>query len=256
MRNKKSVITGIYKISNILDDRKYIGSAKNIHNRWRVHKCELRKNEHSNRKLQNWVNKYSINYLIFEVIEVCTEEMLLIREQWYLDNVIDWKNDWNICKVAGSSLGTKHSEESKAKMSQAHKGKKCSQGTLDACSIPVAQYDLYGIFIRKWSSAKEASRNLDIHDNTINTCRKGRCASAGGFMWKYYTTDDNIEPYNINNKKAVTLIDSDNNIIKKFDSVKEAAKQLNVSEGNIWSVCKGKRKHTKGYRFKYLTLTK
>jgi hypothetical protein len=51
------------------------------------------------------------------------KEVLIEREQHYLDELDPF---FNICKVAGSVLGVKHSKETRRKMSKAQKGKKKS----------------------------------------------------------------------------------------------------------------------------------
>jgi group I intron endonuclease len=48
-----------------------------------------------------------------EILEYCAAEKCLEREQYYLDLLTP---EYNILKVAGSSLGRKHSDEAKAKM--------------------------------------------------------------------------------------------------------------------------------------------
>lgn len=115
-------MTGIYKIqSKIKQDRIYIGSAVNIKDRWRCHLKDLRKNNHRNSKLQNHYNKYGEADLIFIITELCFPEFLTAREQFYINK---FKPFFNICKIAGSSLGTKRSEEIKKKMGESKKGEK------------------------------------------------------------------------------------------------------------------------------------
>ena len=65
----------------------YIGSSRNMHRRWLVHMCELRKGEHPCFPLQKAYNKYDGN-LTFHVAEFCEESVRFEREQWWLDN---WK---------------------------------------------------------------------------------------------------------------------------------------------------------------------
>jgi len=108
-------ISGIYKIqSQIKPDRVYIGSAIDIKDRWWNHIGKLKNNKHGNAKLQNHFNKYGENDLIFIIIEPCFSQFLIIREQFYINTTNPY---FNICKIAGSCLGRKHSEESKIKMS-------------------------------------------------------------------------------------------------------------------------------------------
>lgn len=51
-------------------------------------------------------------------------------------------------------------------------------------SIPIMQYS-NDILIKKWTSAKEASEELNISHGNINACCNGRRKSAGGFIWKF-----------------------------------------------------------------------
>lgn len=50
--------SGIYMIINNINEKKYIGSAKNIDKRWYEHRYTLNKNCHDNSLLQNAWNKY------------------------------------------------------------------------------------------------------------------------------------------------------------------------------------------------------
>lgn len=64
-------------------------------------------------------NGYSVFKL--EILEYCPPKDMLSREQYYLDLL---KPKYNILAKAGSSLGFKHSEETKRKMIEAHVGHK------------------------------------------------------------------------------------------------------------------------------------
>ena len=101
------MMPGVYIIKNTIDERVYIGSSVNIRERWREHKRELLKCNHQNTHLQNFVNKYGIDVLIFEILENC--EDTLEREQYYLDSI---HNKFNIATSASAPmLGKKHSKE-------------------------------------------------------------------------------------------------------------------------------------------------
>jgi len=51
--------------------------------------------------------------------------------------------------------------------------------------------------------------------------------------------------------KAVLQYDMFNNFIKKYSSIKEASEETGCSRPRIVDVCKGKRKHTKNFIWKY-----
>ena len=113
----------IYKISSkIKPERIYIGSATNFKKRKCVHLTTLAKNSHYNLKLQRHVNKYSIEDIKIEILElVMFKEDLIIREQFYLDTLNPY---FNICKRAGSTLGTRCSKETIQKIKETKKGRK------------------------------------------------------------------------------------------------------------------------------------
>jgi len=112
--------TGIYKIESLSTGRNYIGSAIIISRRWNRHKRDLINNKHHSSFLQRHFNKYGLNDLQFNVLEYCSAENLLIREQYYLDSE---KCEFNNAKVAGSCYGTKRSNEFKQKTSELTSGK-------------------------------------------------------------------------------------------------------------------------------------
>jgi len=89
---------GIYEIMNVVDGKKYIGSSKNVENRFKQHKGKLNRNVHNNVHLQNAWNKYGEESFVFEVIELCDKNDLLLIEQKHLDSVTDWKEVYNIGK--------------------------------------------------------------------------------------------------------------------------------------------------------------
>lgn len=122
-------MTGIYKISSIIKEKVYIGSAYNLLKRERAHLHLLRTGKHDNKILQNHFNKYGEEDLIFSILEYTTKEEILQREQFHLDT--NELPTFNICTIAGSRAGTNVSEETKIKLSKAHKGKIKTKEHLD-----------------------------------------------------------------------------------------------------------------------------
>lgn len=129
--------SGIYKISNIIDDRIYIGSAYKMRKRKNVHIMHLKRGTHHSNYLQNFVSKYGIDSLIFEVIEFCNTQDLIPREQFYLDGL---NPIFNMCKIAGNILGIKRSDEFKKKCSERMKGNVLSEETKLKKSIAMKEY--------------------------------------------------------------------------------------------------------------------
>lgn len=101
----KNPISCIYMIT--CNNYCYIGSAKVFSKRKFEHLWNLRNNRHTNPILQNLFNKYGANSLTFSIKEVCKPEVLIEREQYWIDNIPDNINKINIAMVAGSTLGVK-----------------------------------------------------------------------------------------------------------------------------------------------------
>ena len=115
-------MTGIYRIRNIVNNKCYIGSSADFHNRERKHFSDLRSGRHHSSILQRAYNKYGEKAFVFEPIEHVDKDDLLIREQYYLTT---FKPQYNVSFLANEKtrLGLKSSDEHKARMSRALKGR-------------------------------------------------------------------------------------------------------------------------------------
>jgi group I intron endonuclease len=138
------VITGIYCIRNTITGSVYIGSSKNIAQRWSAHKTDLRSKAHFNQPLINAWHKYGDGAFELLILEECDVLQLGDREQFHLDNAMNTPGTevYNLSPVAERTtlsqgariqlsermkgntytLGFKHSEETRKRMSEARKG--------------------------------------------------------------------------------------------------------------------------------------
>lgn len=109
---------GIYSITNIINNKRYIGQSKNIYKRWSKHKSELRNNKHANQHLQTAWNKYGESCFIFEVLEECSVDDLDTLERQYIAKYKANDRNFGYCFEDGGSLNKHCSEETKAKISK------------------------------------------------------------------------------------------------------------------------------------------
>lgn len=128
--------SAIYKITCLINNKIYIGSAKIVQYRKHQHFVDLKNNKHCNKKLQRSYNKYGKENFIFEILEFVEDKSKLIeREQFYLDTIlfaqqfINKENDlfnilgFNLKPIAGNSLFFKHKAKSILLMQKNRKGK-------------------------------------------------------------------------------------------------------------------------------------
>lgn len=103
-RISTEVVSGIYCIKNIINDKVYIGSSKDIYKRWIQHKNSLSLNKHHCIHLQNAWNLYGEDKFEFKILEVCSEDSLFNKEQDWYDYFKCWddKFGYNCSETARS----------------------------------------------------------------------------------------------------------------------------------------------------------
>lgn len=119
--------SGIYIIQSVYDEKVYVGSTVDLEKRRSYHFTLLCRNKHPNPHLQRAWNKYREFTFKWIVLENCPKERLIEQEQYWIDYYTDYYEVgklYNICPTAGSPLGTKHSIETRRKLSRAARGNK------------------------------------------------------------------------------------------------------------------------------------
>lgn len=133
----------------------------------------------------------------------------------------------------------------------------------------VDQYDKDGTFIRTFESSADAARKLGLINSVgIIACCKGKILSSHSFIWRYH--EDSFDTYRAepkavknyktlpyknepfyNQSKKVDMYSKDKEFLKTFNSMVEAATEINAKKGNISACCLGKAKSVKGYIFRF-----
>jgi len=114
--------TGIYRLTNLVNSKVYIGSANDLRIRFWVYFSNNRLIS-SNMTIYKAIIKYGYANFKLEILEYCNPNVLLIREQYYIDLL---KPEYNILSTAGSTLGYKHTTDTLEKF----KTRKISNKTL------------------------------------------------------------------------------------------------------------------------------
>lgn len=107
--------SGVYAIICMITLKVYIGSAMNFRKRWKTHQWQLKKGKHHSPKLQRAWDKYGTENFQFEIIEECSIENLLTKEQIWIDFYDAFKNGYNCRPKAENNLGLKMIRRTKRK---------------------------------------------------------------------------------------------------------------------------------------------
>lgn len=221
----------IYAIINKLNNKKYIGSAVNLHRRKNIHLHQLRHKIHHSILLQRAWNKHGEKNFEFVVLEFCDPKLLILKEQEYLDKFLP---EYNICKKAGSSLGLTRTKRQKENISKAHLGQ-----------IP-------------WNKGIPASEEQKAKQSEI---MKGKVSGAKGKKWSKESREKLSAsltgrklPQEVKDKlsKKVIRIDIDSGEEISYNSLTIASRENCVQIANISRVCLGKAKTTGGFKWKFL----
>jgi group I intron endonuclease len=213
IKDQKSLIlkdnkgkTGIYRWTNLINSKSYIGSAIDLRKRFWVYFSPKRLVS-SNMAIYKAILKYDYEKFKLEILEYCNPEILLVREQYYVDFL---RPKYNLLQKAGSNTGYKHteetlmrfktrvlsnntrfnlskaatgrvlSEETKTKISCARKGMTLSNKTREKLSligtirigIPIEVRNVISNEVKEYPSLTLASSNMGVSRTAIRKAIK------------------------------------------------------------------------------------
>lgn len=221
-------MTGIYKITNKINGKVYIGQSGDIHERWLEHK---RINERQNAAakiaqtypLYRAFKKYGLDNFLFEVIEECPLEELDKKEIFWIDYYNSYvysenSNGYNL--TLGGGGNQKITEQQITKI------------------------------ISLWQEGKSTGdimKEMDIERHAIIKYLKLFCPS--------YSTKEGDKRGRINNgkshQKPIKQYDLLGNFIREYSSIRNAAKELQISVGAISANAKYRSRTCKNSYFIY-----
>lgn len=167
-----SAICGIYKITCTPTGRVYVGSSVNCRGRWEwEHRIQLRDGLHCNCHLQAAWHRYGESAFVFEVVEECPRELLLLQEELWIERLDAFTEGFNQCRVPSRTrLGTVHTEQTRKKMSLSAKGKK--RGPYSEERRRAQSEGLKRYYQTRPSSARAASISLALQGRKLTQAHR------------------------------------------------------------------------------------
>ncbi len=259
----------IYKISNNVNDKIYIGSSVKFSIRCNQHKFHLLKNSHFNKKLQNHVNKYGFDSLVFEIIESDCKN-LIDREQFYIDLLNPF---FNIRKIAESNFGLKRTNEQKVFMVKQRnlrngykKGWTHSKETIDKIKKTRLMNGGYNISDEQKLKISNSSKGRIVSEETRKKISKSTTGKIVSVDTKEKLSEQKIGNKNpmfgkcgishhnfgkkykqCNPKKSKKVIDTNTNTI--YQNAKIASDKLNIPFSTFYKYLLGYSKKITNFKY-------
>ena len=232
MQDEKLLKSGIYCIENLITNKKYIGQSIDIENRWKKHITELNNQYHHNDYLQKAWNKYGKNNFGFYVLEYCNKEELNQKEDYYIQkyNTMDRKYGYNL--KSGGQDHNFQTEEVKRKISESNKKAYQNSNLKDIRKIDA---------LNQWADPK---------------IKEKITGENNGMYGKHHTEEakkamSEKKKGRLSPKRDLTPVYCIE-LNKTYECAAVAARELGIQSGCILLVCRGERKTTGGYHWKFI----
>lgn len=247
-------------IDPMTQELRYIGKSKNSKKRLIKHISERNLRETYK---DRWLRKLYDQNLKPEIIIIDNVEEHE-WEFWEIHYISYFKSIG--CKLTNgtkggdqppSTKGRKHTEESKIKMSLSKKGKSIpwlNNGFRTESHKKNLSKSLTGKKSEKKGKKYEEIYGIDVANELKNKLKKihtGQFLGEKHPMFGKHHSEETKKKLSKFFTKKVIQKDLNDNIIKKFNSLKEASKETGISECVIKYNCQGKNKNIKNFKWEY-----
>ena len=243
----------VYKITNLINNKCYIGSSVNVEKRWQQHKnCSQNPNSTQyNYPLYNAFRKYGIHNFSFEILK---QDFSSIEEmEEYEFNMIEQYDTTN--KDCGYN---------QTKFTKCHIiAQENLQKHLENISQPCAWIDKYNNIIETYVSYAEAARvhtGKENNTSAISSVCQGRTSSYKNKFFRNIGKDGSIEEIPFKQykaKKSIIGINVENPLEEVyFDSISAAARAMDTDRRSLGKCTSGDRRYSivKGYIWRELDI--
>lgn len=244
---------GIYKITNIINHKSYIGIDSNIDKSTRIkqHMYDLVNNRHFNKHLQISFNKYGKEAFKYEIVFETTKNNKSYLEKleiFFIRFFNTYKNGYN-----GTTGGYGHYKN-------------------NLLYKKAFVLDLKTNKITEGYSLKTLCKDINVPYSSVKWSLENKKAYKNKLLFSY-SPNFNIEEYgfikpgmtplekklsrrvkvkkDIYTMRKIYQFDLEGNFIKEWKSISEAARFVNTTNSNIIRAAKGNSVHCKNYKWSY-----
>lgn len=219
--------SGIYRWVNKINNDTYIGSSIDLSIRLRKYFSRNgleKKLLIDNSRIYKALLKYDYSNFKLEILEYCDKELVLIKEQYYMDLL---QPEYNILKIAGSLLGFKHSPETLLKFMD----RDLKTG------FATTALNINNNEIIKFNSIRKAAKNFDISHTTLLYYINSGKLFKGIYLIRTVDNQNTTKLKYLNlPQNFIKILNNSNNLIQQFSSKRSAAKHLSLEYNIIISV--------------------
>lgn len=222
----------IYKCTNLINGKMYVGKTYNFEKRKREHIYDIDNELPFHKALK----KYGLDSFKWEIIDRATNEEDIKEKEIY------WIKRLNTCIHEKNSNGYNITLG--------------GEGGVSWNSRPVVQFSFEGEYLEEFISVASAAILLGLDRKTILDAANGTYKTACGFLWRYKDEwdgkklDEYVKPES-KRIKSVLQLDLEGHIVKEYKSVTEASKATGIARTNISNCLIGNVHRCSGYQWIY-----
>ena len=278
-------LSGIYKITNKITQKVYIGQSVDIRRRWTAH-INILNDTNANAiekssAIHQSMLKYGIENFTFEIVELCSIDQLNDREKFWIQSYNSYLRGYNET-IGGDGIrirpsyvdaiqdALQHTMQSYQEIattnhvavqvvSTINRGVTYFDETLSyplrSHTKEVIQYDLHGNELSRFATVTEAANAVNTSTTHISGACSGKYKSTRGFIWRYASDPLQEVPHTTHSRKTIVQFDLNHNIIAEYISGPEAEKMTGFNRKCITNAClerqKGKNTTYKNFIWEY-----
>ena len=242
----------VYMHTNKVNGKKYIGiTSQKPYKRW----CGGH-GYYGCRHFYNAIQKYGWKNFSHDILETGLTKADAEQHEKDLIQLYDttnYEHGYNI-SIGGEGVNIlQRTDEWNRKISESHIGEK------NPCARRIVLVDNEYNLIKEYGCIKYAADELDLSISRIQSVCEHKSAYTGGYVFMYYSEYVEMEqsgakperveikPY----RKQINQLTLDGKFIQKFNSIKQAAREIGGDSKGISQACRGLLKTSGGFKWEF-----